>query len=91
MLSKGISEVSCGGEPASPLRLSPVLRVAAKVPGLLGSPVGPALNIPETLLVLSLPWYHETPFQGVPRRHKVSQHAMGKCCEMPHRGEYIAR
>ena len=43
------------GAPAAPLHLPPLLRGVPEVPGLLGSPEGPALDIPEALLALSLP------------------------------------
>ena len=43
------------GAPAAQLHLPPMLRGAPEVPGLLGSPEGPVLDILEALLALSLP------------------------------------
>ena len=79
------------GPPAAPLHLSPLLWGAPEVPGLLGPLEGPAVGIPEALLALSLLRRYETPFEGVPHRHGVAQHAVGSCCETPHGGEHTAR
>ena len=68
----------------------PLLQGAPEVPGLLGPPEGPALDIPEALLALSLSQRYETPFEGVPHRHAVAlvAHAPDSCCETPHGGEH---
>ena len=68
-----------------------MLRSALEVSGLLGFPEGPALDIPEALMALRPPQHYETPFEGVPHRHGVAQHALGGRGEIPHRGEHTAR
>ena len=79
------------GSPAAPLDLLPLLWGAPEVPGLLGSPEGPALDIPEALLALSLAQRHQTPSEGVSHRHIIAQHALGGRGETPHGGEHTAR
>ena len=50
------------GAAAAPPDLPPLLRDALEVPGVLRSPEGSALNLPEALLALGLPQGHKAPF-----------------------------
>ena len=72
LLSYGISEISRGGGgsgAATPMHFSPLLRGPTEVAGLMCTPQGPALDIPEALLALGLSRRHEASFEGVPHRH----------------------
>ena len=60
------------GAPAALLHFPPPLRGAPEVAGLLCTPEGPALDIPEASLALGFSQRHKAPFEGVPRRHRVA-------------------
>ena len=63
---------------AAPLHLPPLLWGAPEVAGLLRTPEGLALHIPEALLAVGFPQSYKAPSEGVPHRYGVAQHFLGR-------------